>query len=397
MVDRGTALPGPDGPRAGDEQSVAALVRGLAPLTAPDQAARARMRARILSGLADPDAAEDPGHRAGSATATAEPPGSASRRPVRSRAPRGRGDSTRPGGELPRLGAGLRGRFAIAAVAMLALVLSLAGMSLLLARDALPGDTLYGVKRTAEAASLGLTFGDESRAVKHLEFAAARVTEIETLARRYTDPSDTPVGAYLTALSDFDNDATAGSRQLIALATRNDGRQLESVRDWARQQTSRLDAVAARMPDSARNRAGATLTMLTRITARAEALLTRMSCYQITTGSFDEIGALPATGACERVPGSGGPAPNTPNAPGGATAAPAPGTPGAPTPGTAQQPTQTVPLPEVPLPPAPNVPPGLPPGGTPGGTGPTLTVPLPLPPIEVPPLLPGLPGVSLGG
>ena len=37
------------------------------------------------------------------------------------------------------------------------------GMSLLLSRDALPGDALYGIKRTAESASLGLTFGDESQ------------------------------------------------------------------------------------------------------------------------------------------------------------------------------------------------------------------------------------------
>ncbi|MBW3653137.1 MAG: cobalamin biosynthesis protein [Actinobacteria bacterium] len=60
-----------------------------------------------------------------------------------------------------------------AAVAVLALVGSLAGMSLLLARDALPGDALYGFKRTAEAASLGLTFGDESKALKHLEVPTA--------------------------------------------------------------------------------------------------------------------------------------------------------------------------------------------------------------------------------
>ncbi|HET9143651.1 DUF5667 domain-containing protein, partial [Actinophytocola sp.] len=294
-----------------------------------------------------------------------------------------------------RLGAGLRGRFAIAAVALLALVLSLAGMSLLLARDALPGDTLYGVKRTAEAASLGLTFGDESKAVKHLEFAAARVAEIETLARRYTDPSDAPVGAFLTALSDFDNDAAAGSRQMIALATRDDGRQLEALRDWARQQATRLQAVTAGLPAPARNRAGVSLALLTRIAERADALLARMPCYQVTTGSFDEIGALPATGICERVPSAGGTGPT-----GGATGAP-PGPSALPTavPGAPQQPAPTAPLPGVPVPPTPGAPTNPAPGATPGlpVPNPTLSVPLPLPPIEVPPVLPGLPGVRLGG
>lgn len=291
----------------------------------------------------------------------------------------------------------------MAAVALLALVFSLAGMSLLLARDALPGDALYGIKRTAEAASLGLTFGDESKALKHLEFASARVTEIETLAQRYPNPADAPVGGYLTALSDFDNDASAGSRQLIALATRNDGRQLESLRAWAKQQADRLSAAAARLPGAARNREGASRALLGKIATRSDALLGRMQCYQITTGSFDDVGALPATGVCERVPGAAPPpgAPSTdasgrtvvPNGP-ILTTVPAPGLPPA-----------APPLPGQTLPPitGPTVPGGTPPsGGTPppGSPAPTqppmIVIPLPLPTVEVPPLLPGLPGVRIG-
>jgi hypothetical protein len=287
---------------------------------------------------------------------------------------------------------GVRGRFAVAAVAVLALVGSLAGMSLLLARDALPGDALYGVKRSAEAAALGLTFGDEPKALKHLEFAAARVSEIETMARRYPDPDDAPVGAYLTALTDFENDATAGSRQLIALATGTDGRLLGSLRDWSTQQASRLAAVAPRLPAAARNREDASRALLDKITARAESLLARMDCFQITSGSHDDIGALPATSECARpplAPTSGVPAPSVP----------------APT-------DNSVPAtgPEVPSPPLPPAAPtqGLPPVPVPGAT---VTVPAPTeaptappstetpqrpPLIELPPLLPGLPGLSLG-
>jgi hypothetical protein len=289
---------------------------------------------------------------------------------------------------------------------LLALVFSLAGMSLLLARDALPGDALYGIKRTAEAASLGLTFGDESKALKHLEFASARVTEIETLAQRYPNPSDAPVGGYLTALSDFDNDASAGSRQLVALATRNDGRQLESLRAWAGQQADRLGAVATRLPGAARNRQGASLALLSKIETRADALLTRMQCYQITTGSFDDVGALPATGVCERVPGATVP-PAVQGTEAGRVGPPAaPGVtsvPRSPLPPAA--PPTTVPgvsLPGVTLPnppsgasqPGATPPPGSPP--TPGQP-PTIVIPLPLPTVEVPPLVPGLPGIRIGG
>jgi hypothetical protein len=289
--------------------------------------------------------------------------------------------------------AGVRGRFAIAAIAVLALVGSLAGMSLLLARDALPGDALYGVKRTAEAASLGLTFGDEPKALKHLEFAAARVSEIETLARRYPNPDDAPVGGYLTALTDFDNDASAGSRQLIALATSTDGRLLSSLHDWATQQTSRLHRVVDRLPSAARNRQGATTALLDKITARADALYARMDCYQITSGSFDDIGALPATSACEQNPGVdprlSSSTPSVPAGPDNSAPATGPEEPSGPL--APVEPTPDVP--PLPLPgaivsvPAPTTRPGIP-----EQTPPTTAPPL----LELPPLLPGLPPLRIG-
>lgn len=395
MVDRGTAPPGPDGP--GDESelmAVAQLVRRLAPSTAPSAAERDRMLRSIQARLDTPDSTR---HTASVRTDTRGPrnrPGGADR------------GSTRPG-DLPRPGAGARGRFAIAALAVLALVFSLAGMSLLLARDALPGDALYGIKRTAEAASLGLTFGDEPKALKHLEFAAARVNEIETLTQRFPNPNDAPVGNYLTALNDFDNDAAAGSRQLIALATSNDGRQLESLRAWAAQQASRLDAVAPRLPTAARNRDAVTLGLLDKIAKRSETLLARMQCYSITTGSADDIGALPATGACERIPGATVTPPPISAAPGSGSSQGTFGQP--PATGSAVPPTDATPTPPDPDLPVPSVSVPLPPppGGGPGQSGtpvspdpqppPEVVVPLPLPTVTVPPVLPGLPGIRLGG
>ena len=264
-------------------------------------------------------------------------------------------------------------------------------MSVLLARDALPGDALYGVKRTAEAAELGLTFGDEPKALKHLEFASARVSEIETLARRYPNPGDAPVGGYLTALTDFDNDASAGSRQLINLATRSDGRLLQSLRDWSAQQASRLQQVADRLPEAARNRQNASRVLLDRITARADALLVRMDCYQITSGSYDDIGALPASSTCEeRDPA---PASSTgPSVP-PATDNSGPATGGTETPGGTPPPASE-PTPGVPLVPVPGVTlPAPAPTGSPTVPGTETTTP---PLIELPPLLPGLPTIGIG-
>ncbi len=398
------------------DRAVTRALSSLAPPTAPTAAERRRIRDRILLAL-DEEADEAPHPEAVDSGAPADPrltpvpavPRQRGRDDA-ARPPATRGRS-RPAGRRRGVLAGARGRFAIAAVAVLALVGSLAGMSLLLARDALPGDALYGVKRTAEAAELGLTFGDEPRALKHLEFASARVGEIETLARRYPDPADAPVGGYLTALTDFETDATAGSRQLIPLATGGDGRLLESLRDWATQQAARLRAVADRLPAAARNREVATHALLDKISGRADALHARMDCFQITSGSYDDIGALPATGECER-PRTQGP-PTSTRAPTGSGRPGTPSAPGGPG-GTGATPPPTGP--ETPSPPLPSAgpTPGIPPVPVPGAT---VTVPVPVPSVtvpptsggtgrgtpveppplvELPPLLPGLPGVSIG-
>jgi hypothetical protein len=227
--------------------------------------------------------------------------------------------------------------------------------------------------------------------------APAGVRSTAPRPRRYPDPADAPVGAYLTALTDFETDATAGSRQLITLATSSDGRLLGSLRDWSTQQADRLLDVAPNLPDAARNRESATHALLDKITTRAEALSARMDCFQITSGSYDDIGALPATSACEH-PAESRPAPTT-----GATA------PSVPAPTDNSAPPTGPETPSAPLPPA-SPTPGLPPVPVPGAT---VSVPAPVPSapvpgsstpeeeqppplIELPPLLPGLPGVSIG-
>jgi len=390
-----------------DERALVDLLATLNPATGPTAGERDRMRARVLAGIADDEVGVRTGDRpvrAARPVAAPDTRGPQGRRGPGDRPMSGRSAPTRPGGPASdRPGGGARARFAVAAVAVLALVFSLAGMSLLLARDAIPGEALYGLKRTAEAATLGLTFGDESRALKHLELATARISEIETLAARHPDPTSAPISGYLAALGDFDSDATAGSRQLIALATRDDGRLLSALRGWAEQQSDRLRTVTPQLPLDSAERANASVSLLNRIAARSAALFARMPCYQITSGLADDIGSLPATSVCDvPAPGSTGAAASgdpraTTSAPPGDGSGVAPT--GASTPATTGQPPP--PGISVTVPPilgGPTTGPTSPGTGVPPSTeAPAVTVPLPLPVIEVPPLLPGLPGIVIGG
>jgi len=203
-----------------------------------------------------------------------------------------------------------RGRFVVAAAAALCLLMSLSGMSLLLSREALPGDTLYAVKRSAESAALGLTFGDENKALKHLEFAKARVSEIEAMADQGAEAS-WPAGddRFVQALDDFERDTAAGTRLLteVAASGSGDGRSaiLPSLRGWVEQQESRLRAVRGALPLTANARLDGTLELLDRVITRVDALNRRSDCATITLDTHDDLGLLPARGTCESAPPNG--------------------------------------------------------------------------------------------
>jgi hypothetical protein len=214
-----------------------------------------------------------------------------------------------------------RGRLVVAAAAALCLLMSLSGMSLLLSRDAVPGDALYSFKRTAESAELGLTFGDQPKALKHLEFASARINEIEIMADQADSAGNWSVGQskFLRALDDFDSDATAGARLLTGLALSGQRGSLTDLRGWAEQQKARLSTVRAALSLPTSARVDSSLALLDRISTRASTLSDRTNCVTITTGARDELGLMPAREACKPLPVDGtsaaAPLPDVPVAP----------------------------------------------------------------------------------
>jgi hypothetical protein len=354
-------------PRLAGELAVVVMLRRNADAVAPDAAARDRMRTTVFARLAEPE------------PVTPEPVTPA------------------PAAPRTRKVTSTRGRVAIALAAAFCLVLALSGMTLFLSRNALPGDPLYGVRRTVESASLGLTMGDDAKGRKHLEFAADRIGDVQRLAVRYPDPANSPVGDYLTAFADFDSDATAGTVDLTGFATSHGPDALTTLHDWAAQQADRIRQVVPSLPAPVAARAKQSVALLTRITRRVDALAARNNCYTVTSGASDALGVLPATGPCDKAPGSTGGVPASPA--GGSRFSPSsPATAGRGGSNAVSGTRAAVPIPPTTtFPPTTAVPPPAagPPSTTQVVPG-TVTVPLPLPGVTVPPLLPGLPGVRVG-
>ncbi|MGH3720252.1 MAG: DUF5667 domain-containing protein [Pseudonocardiaceae bacterium] len=194
-----------------------------------------------------------------------------------------------------------RGRLMVAAAAALCLLMSLSGMSFLLSRDALPGDALYTVKRSAESAELGLTFGDRPKALKHLEFAGDRVSEIEAMANQADAAGSWSEGRtkFFRALDDFDSDTTAGARLLTGLDLGGKPGSLTALRSWSEQQKARLSVLRAALPLRISARLDSTLGLLDRVATRASALSMRSNCVTISSGTRDDLGLLPAKDACK--------------------------------------------------------------------------------------------------
>ncbi|MEV6872682.1 DUF5667 domain-containing protein [Amycolatopsis sp. NPDC051128] len=289
-----------------------------------------------------------------------------------------------------------RPRTADLVAAALFLVLVLSGLTLVLSRSALPGDALYGVKRAGESTALGLTFGDQAKARKHLEFATNRITELGELAGQDASERD-----YRTAYDDFAADLKAGVAQMATVATTDGGgtQALSDVRLWARNQAARLASRQAALPADAAPVFGDARDLLAKVQDRTSGLVARMSCYQITTGASDELGPLPATGECtERsvAPQAGVPSPG-PAEPSGPTG-PDSGESTAPTPTATQLPaSDATATPGIPVPTGGVVPPpvyGQTPTTPPGPPATSATPPPPL--VSIPPLLPGLPPIVIG-
>lgn len=418
-------------PPAGDdvlarELEIVALLRSAGSALAPDPETSARMKQRLMAALTATGAGasaveesatevtvpiervtalphDDPLDTATELAGTGHSAGVAqrSRSGVGRRASR-RARSSRPAARARRDGRpatrGLvRRAVLVSSITLVALVAVLGGGTLA-SRDALPGDTLYGVKRAAESISLALTFDEDAKARRHLQLAATRLQEIEQLLQHHPNPAAAAADPrVVAALQDFDEATTEGSRLLFddEEITREPDR---VVQQWAAEQVQRLQTLRENAP----------LPLL----AKAEALLSRLLGQPKTTPGVppclpgvDDLAEGPEASSAQEPclptplePGqepTGTKPPEFPPVGEGRTSSldPEPTTtrlPGAPTPDTSE--------PSADHPGSGGSAPASGSGGGSGGTTPTTTTPpgdsgdrprglIPLLPIPLPPLL----------
>jgi hypothetical protein len=177
-------------------------------------------------------------------------------------------------------------RVVIAAPA-LAGVLALSGIGAA-STGAVPGDTLYGVKRSTESAQLTLASSDANRGRLFLDFARTRMQEAGAV-----------VGSAQTVhktLDDMDEAGRAGTRLLGQVAVDEQDRvPLDALDGFVLGQRGDLTALLPRLGPDERDRALDSLVLLERIQARSLDLRGSLLCTTgyAGKGSSDDLGPLP--------------------------------------------------------------------------------------------------------
>ena len=187
-----------------------------------------------------------------------------------------------------------RGLLGVSAAAAL-LVLAVTGGGALFSRDALPGDSLYGVKQTTESALTGLTSG-QSKAQRQLDSASTRLDEVQQLnSEPASDSRDADISQ---ALHEFDQQSAAGSRTRLASAGPGNGAELGSLANWAQAQSTKLSGMRSSLPASAQPDADHSMRQLEDIRTRAQSLNNRQGCDSVTSSESDQLGPLPSKSSC---------------------------------------------------------------------------------------------------
>lgn len=216
-----------------------------------------------------------------------------------------------------------------------AVLVLLLGLTVWLSGNALPGDTLYGVKKASENVQLSVTRGDTARGNKYLEFASTRAAETAKLIGRSTASAGARPGAdgisqhvsalVVSTLATGDTQTREGASLITQAAVAQvDRAVLAPLPPWTAKQHAALAAIQKRLPAGpARAAATKSLALIDQLTKRVTALRTSIGCSCVTAAKADSLGPLPCT-ACPSTPKSKTTNPTSPPDRTGTTSTPPP-------------------------------------------------------------------------
>jgi hypothetical protein len=302
-------------------------------------------------------------------------------RPAVAGAVRGRAEQGRPMSRFTGLASGLRSLRRLPAAAVVILLLGvwllIGGGTVYASAQALPGDSLYTVKRAVESVRLSLSPNEARAACLRLDFAGRRLSEA-TILLEQNRPQDV-----LQALADYESELEM-TLDLLDAAGRFSSDEQRVLAGQLAAETDRhavlLAGLLQQLPELQRRRAESTLTTVREGRDHAQAVI---------EGRPDEGLVPPTATSTPTVSPTSTPKPpaTTPAATATATASPTrtpkPPTPTpTPVPDTPTPPPTATPAPDTPTPPPPTpaptetpVPAGLPSWWPPGCPDPTAWPP----------------------
>jgi hypothetical protein len=202
-----------------------------------------------------------------------------------------------------------------AIIALFAVVL---GGAVWASKKALPGESLYALKRANENTQLAFATGDTAKGREYLNFAKTRTDEIAALLQRSSSAADgtgpsaaaginSHTATLITSTLDAaDKELRSGAQLLGGQAVRSGSTHpLNIMTSWAPGQVIRLQRIANRMPaGSMHDRAEKSTLLVAAAYSRANALRPVVDCKCLTNTSTDQLGPVPCTVcAASRSPG----------------------------------------------------------------------------------------------
>ena len=187
----------------------------------------------------------------------------------------------------------------IAAVSATAVLAVLLGLAVWVSHSALPGQSLYGIKRASENFSLSLAGSDTGKGKEYLQQATSRATETTKLVSEPAAPLSGQLTKLLgSTLASADSD-TRNGLQLLAKAAldQHSATPLAGLSDWIGAQTARFTELQSRLPDgAARTRTQSSLVLLQRAATRLGQWKSQFNCGCLSPNRVDDIGPMPCTG-----------------------------------------------------------------------------------------------------